>query len=370
MMEPARCQNQNCGAQNRDEPMASKPESEGAGKGDLSARLGGARMDLPRRLVDEAAREKAAREKAARMFQAAWRVHRRRGLRCFVCLENGDEAPLRHMGCACRNGNAMAHLKCLEEVAKGVDGNSCKYCTVCKQGFQGAAKTFLLGVRVKHTKELPVNHPHRIEALLDLACATSLCEGMDAAETFRHVLSLKRMIDNHPMAVVWVPDLYLTIATLLKRMGRHDQAIAQSNIGLDRLVSVEWPSGFDDHMRGAVRMSLLCAINHIEVENATEAFKEAEWVMHVLRPSASSDEPPIEWSSGTVPVHEAPLTVCVAQWMKALQTGDEAARRDAQASFAQEEATVRRVFGSSHIFTLKWIEWRHYLMSPRSWERE
>lgn len=50
-MDPARGQNQNCGAQNRDEPMASESEGAGwyAGGCELSARLEDEPTDLPRR---------------------------------------------------------------------------------------------------------------------------------------------------------------------------------------------------------------------------------------------------------------------------------------------------------------------------------
>jgi hypothetical protein len=240
---------------------------------------------------------------------------------------------------------------------------------VCKQEFQGPLRTDLLGAQADDTKALPVDHPHRIWAIVALARETAGYKDVDPAETFARVLRMKRMIDRHPMAVKWVPDVYLTIATCLKRMGRHEQAVAQSTIGLDRLISVEWPVFSDDYMKGAMRLSLLCAINYIEVEKATDALRECDCVLPYLEQSTYSGYRPINWSSGTVSVHEGPLTLWVARWMEALQTGDEAAQRRAQVSFARAEATVRRVFGSSHVFTLKWIEWRKHLMSPRTWER-
>ena len=319
----------------------------------------------------------AAETGAAERIQRAWGRHRA-GATCMICLCRGAEPPI-HMGCACRGPSALAHIDCLIETARATNahtGRGYYRCGVCHQEVQGPARTALFGAQVADTAEYPVDHPERISAIVALARETAGYKNVDPGQTFGKVLRMKQMIDRHPMAAKWATDVCVTISTCLKRMGRPEQAIAQSKIGLTSLEDAKREAlrrceaaGYPpicphpEFVKEEIRMSVLCAINLIEVHKATEALATLEWVMDFLQPHK------LTWSTGTVSVHEGPLTYWVARWMKALQTEDEAARRAAQASFAQAEATVRRVFGSSHIFTLKWIEWRQHLSSPRRWDR-
>lgn len=312
--------------------------------------------------------EDAALNGAAQTIQREWRRFRACQT-CIICLDHGD-MPLCHMGCACRGPSALVHLNCLVATAKAVHANTgCGYhrCGVCHQDYQGLALTTALGAQADHTAGLPNENPHRISAIVALARETAEYDDVDPGETFKRVLQMKRNIDQHPMAFLWVPDVYHAIAMCLKRLGCREQAVAQCRAGLARVdrgnqldAGEMFYGGAQKCLKSCLRMGLLCAKNHIEAEESESALEILTWVTDTLQFEW------LTWSSGTVSVHLAPLMLWVARWMHALQTGDDAARCEAQTAFEQAFSTVRRTFGSSHCFTLKWIEWRTHLLSSRA----
>ena len=281
-----------------------------------------------------------------------WYQNLRRTRPCIYCLELQDE-PTLFKGCSCRGLGAFTCVRCAKECAIARDDFTT--CDVCGHPYvEGPVMYALLCAWAEHTNRLPNDHPDRISAIVALAYDSSKNRQTDVRATFGHVLLMAAQIKKHPMWLEWHPQVYMSIAACLQRLGRHGHAGIQMQKGYAEALA----AGGAEH-KSTLRLALECAILCVESSQAERALEILGNTMpHIERVLGANVE---------VTVFLAPLTLSVSQWMHALQKRDVAGAREAQQHFELRFATARRTFGGSHPWARKWSEWRDCLMSPREW---
>ena len=281
------------------------------------------------------------RAEAATRIQACWRGWTNRQ-ECVICLEKGG---CRNLGCACRGAAAWCHTECLVALARSKKGTErgrayYKYCSICRQEFDGPHQTALIDASIGHLDELPMSDSRRHLTYIALAEYMVRSDPQESLQILLQVKDGLAKVGGVPEDTM-VPPLELAMAEAEFACGHTKRAIARMNNAY-RVFGTSYGSEDVFALEAALKLSIFM----METRHLSQARRVLEQFL-----------PAIERCRGFGP-NSAEVLHYGRMSLHSCRVSQNPDGDSERADWWRAFYHLRRVYGHGHRYTVFWIAWR------------